>query len=203
MNSSRSTRVLRGRWDTAAVNVIAAAMIPAALTREVRHGGRIEGTYTCLTDAGPLGQSGITLIEVLVAIFVMGIGLLALLTLFPLGALEMAQAIKDDRTGVVAANAVALSEAGKDLVSRTIDFLIASLSNGSADLQVVAQLSEQYDDLAVQAGHLEVELEELQSLLPPPIVQRHVAPLLAQVRSIKQRAGTLVKLLSLVRSEVK
>jgi hypothetical protein len=38
------------------------------------------------------------LTEVLVAIFVMAIGLLALLTLFPIGALSMAQAIKDDRT---------------------------------------------------------------------------------------------------------
>jgi prepilin-type N-terminal cleavage/methylation domain-containing protein len=177
-------------------------MMPAALTRRSVM-GRIEDLDRCPAEAGPVGQSGITLIEVLVAIFVMGIGLLALLTLFPLGALEMAQAIKDERTGVVAANAVALSEAGKDLVSRTFDFVIASLSNGSADLQVVAQLSEAYDDLAVQAGHLEVELEELQSLFPPPIVQRHVTPLLAQVRSIKQRAGTLVKLLSLVRSEEK
>jgi prepilin-type N-terminal cleavage/methylation domain-containing protein len=42
-------------------------------------------------------RSGVTLIEVLVAIFVMAIGLMALLTLFPLGALEMAQAIKDQR----------------------------------------------------------------------------------------------------------
>lgn len=42
-------------------------------------------------------RSGATLIEVLVAIFVMGIGLLALLTLFPLGALTMAGAIQSDR----------------------------------------------------------------------------------------------------------
>lgn len=42
-------------------------------------------------------RSGATLLEVLVAIFVMGIGLLALLVLFPLGALRMAQAIQDDR----------------------------------------------------------------------------------------------------------
>jgi type II secretory pathway pseudopilin PulG len=44
-------------------------------------------------------RTGATLIEVLVAIFIMGIGLLALLTLFPLGALLMAQAIRDDRAG--------------------------------------------------------------------------------------------------------
>jgi hypothetical protein len=54
-------------------------------------------------------RPGISLIEVLVAIFVMAIGLMALLTLFPLGALNMAQAIKDDRTGTAAANAAGLA----------------------------------------------------------------------------------------------
>src|SRR5262245_27465536 len=53
-------------------------------------------------------RSGVTLIEVLVAIFVMAIGLMALLTLFPLGALNMAQAIKDDRTGNASQNAAAV-----------------------------------------------------------------------------------------------
>ncbi len=38
-------------------------------------------------------RRGITLIEVLVAIFIMAIGLLAILTLFPLGALRMAEAL--------------------------------------------------------------------------------------------------------------
>src|SRR5213080_2785171 len=55
-------------------------------------------------------RSGATLVEVLVAIFVTAIGLLALLALFPLGALSMAQAIKDDRTAHLAANASALAE---------------------------------------------------------------------------------------------
>src|SRR5947209_4233081 len=52
-----------------------------------------------------------TLIEVLVAIFIMGIGMLALLTLFPLGALSMAQAIRDDRIASAAAQAGALADA--------------------------------------------------------------------------------------------
>jgi hypothetical protein len=43
-------------------------------------------------------RPAITLIEALMAIFVMAIGLLALLTLFPLGAVQMAQALKDERT---------------------------------------------------------------------------------------------------------
>ena len=54
-------------------------------------------------------RPGVTLVEVLVAIAITGIGLLALLTLFPLGALEMAQSIEDDRAGHIkhSANAVA------------------------------------------------------------------------------------------------
>jgi hypothetical protein len=50
-------------------------------------------------------RTGVTLVEVLVAIFVMGLGLLAILALFPLAALNMSQAIKDDRSGHSAANA--------------------------------------------------------------------------------------------------
>jgi hypothetical protein len=56
-------------------------------------------------------RSGATLTEVLVAIFVMAIGLLALLTLFPLGALSMAQAIKDNRTAHSGRNAFAIAQA--------------------------------------------------------------------------------------------
>lgn len=54
-------------------------------------------------------RPGSTLIEVLVAMFVMGIGMIALLTLFPLGALLMAQAIRDDRCAQAGWNAHAIS----------------------------------------------------------------------------------------------
>src|SRR5581483_2122955 len=52
-----------------------------------------------------------SLIEVLVALFVMSVGLLALLALFPIGALEMHQAIKDSRCALAAANAASVAEA--------------------------------------------------------------------------------------------
>ncbi len=58
-----------------------------------------------------MGRAAATLVEVLVAIFIMGIGLLTLLTLFPLGALTMSQAIQDDWAGQAAANARALANA--------------------------------------------------------------------------------------------
>jgi hypothetical protein len=51
-----------------------------------------------------------TLIEVLVAIFVMAIGLLALLVLFPLGALSMGRAIQDEYAANTVANADAVAK---------------------------------------------------------------------------------------------
>src|SRR6266446_2978694 len=52
-----------------------------------------------------MNRRGATLMEVLVAIFVMAIGMMALLVLFPIGALSMAQAIQDERCAQAAANA--------------------------------------------------------------------------------------------------
>lgn len=57
----------------------------------------------------PFSRPGLTLLEVLAAIFIMGVGLLALFTLFPLGALSMARAVRDDRATAIAANASALA----------------------------------------------------------------------------------------------
>ncbi|MHB1424650.1 MAG: type IV pilus modification PilV family protein [Gemmataceae bacterium] len=42
-------------------------------------------------------RPAITLMEVLITMFIMAIGMLALLVLFPVGAMSMAQALKDDR----------------------------------------------------------------------------------------------------------
>lgn len=55
-------------------------------------------------------RNGVTLTEVLVAIFIMGIGLLSLLSLFPIGALNMAAAVKDERTANAARNAAAIAQ---------------------------------------------------------------------------------------------
>jgi prepilin-type N-terminal cleavage/methylation domain-containing protein len=56
-------------------------------------------------------RPGITLIEVLVAIFIMAIGLLALLTLFPLGALRMSQALMYDRAASAASEGANICDA--------------------------------------------------------------------------------------------
>jgi prepilin-type N-terminal cleavage/methylation domain-containing protein len=58
-------------------------------------------------------RGGVTLIEVLVAIFVMGIGLICLLTLFPLGAMRMAASFKDERAAQAAINARTVADIKK------------------------------------------------------------------------------------------
>jgi len=50
-------------------------------------------------------RPAVTLIEVLISMFIMAIGMLALLVLFPLGAVSMGQALKDDRCASTAAMA--------------------------------------------------------------------------------------------------
>lgn len=50
-------------------------------------------------------RDGVTLTEALIAVGIMAIGLLALLTFFPLAAIQMARSFKDDRTGSLARNA--------------------------------------------------------------------------------------------------
>lgn len=54
-------------------------------------------------------RSGLSLAEVLIAIFVMGIGLLGILSLFPLAALNMAQAIKDENSAQLNQSATAMA----------------------------------------------------------------------------------------------
>ncbi len=56
----------------------------------------------CEPGLNNYSRPGATLLEVLVAIFIMGIGLIALLVLFPLGALTMAKAIRDERAAQAA-----------------------------------------------------------------------------------------------------
>src|SRR5262245_14761699 len=116
----------------------------SALSRDLRPG-----------QAGHPRRAGVTLVEVLAAIFIMGVGLLALLNLFSLGALQLAQAVKDDRTAAVYASALALNENGEDLLSRTADFLEVALSQGSADPKAAAQLREEHGEPAEKAGGLE------------------------------------------------
>jgi type II secretory pathway pseudopilin PulG len=78
-------------------------------------------------------RSGATLVEVLVAIFIMSIGLLALLALFPLGVISMAQAIQDDRASHCASNATSLAVALNLHLDANV---VAGFKNPGPDLTV-------------------------------------------------------------------
>src|ERR1700752_85863 len=52
-------------------------------------------------------RNATSLVEVLISIFIMALGLMALLTLFPLGAVHMSRALQDHRAGTLAANSAA------------------------------------------------------------------------------------------------
>ncbi len=95
--------------DRADIQFVASANFPPGPVREtpadiqVHAGAGVNAVtidvFSSLPPPPPDIIPQITLIEVLAAIHVSGVGLLALLTLFPLGAMEMAQSIQDDRTG--------------------------------------------------------------------------------------------------------
>jgi hypothetical protein len=115
-------------------------------------------------------QAAAALLEVLVALFVLGIGLLALLTVFPLGALAMAKAIQDDRTATFANDAVAFGQAGEELILRTKDFVEASLSSGSVDRDATARLRDEYEDyIREAAAPMTRDAESRGSVLEMPV----------------------------------
>ncbi len=76
-------------------------------------------------------RPGITLVEVLVAIFIMAIGLLALLTLFPLGALSMAAALRDQRNSEAAEQANACANAMSVRTDTAPNLQAAFTTNGN------------------------------------------------------------------------
>ncbi|MCI0703606.1 MAG: prepilin-type N-terminal cleavage/methylation domain-containing protein, partial [Planctomycetia bacterium] len=116
-----------------------------------------------LHNSSPRRRAGVTLLEVLTAIFITGVALLALLVLFPLGAMAMAQAIKDDRAGNIKDDAITFSQDGVDLLSRTGDFVSESMTNGKADSATAAELRKEYEALSERAAKLEAQLKELRA----------------------------------------
>jgi type II secretory pathway pseudopilin PulG len=77
-------------------------------------------------------RTATTLIEVLISIFIMAIGTLAILALFPLAVVKMSVAIKDDRAGHCAANARAIAEAQNIRFDTNVTPLFTNPGGGSA-----------------------------------------------------------------------
>lgn len=75
-------------------------------------------------------RPGVTLMEVLVTIFIMGLGMISLLTLFPVGAVSVGRALKDDRAASAAINADGIAWA-QDLRNDPLVTSVASFNSGS------------------------------------------------------------------------
>lgn len=156
---------------------------------------RTASSRDCLSaPANVHRRAGVTLVEVLVAIFITGVGLLALLTLFPLGALDLAQAVKDDRTARIADDAERMSDAGEELLARTRLFVMVSLVTG-VDVKTAADLRVDYEALAEEAAAIEAQLLQFRPSAQTPKVTRKVDRLLKEIRAIKRSFGTLASLL--------
>ena len=84
-----------------------------------------------MTTTAKLRRAGITLTEVLVALFIMAIGMIALLVMFPLGAQQIAQAIKDERSAQAANNADNI------LREHWREYVINFLKNGGTEEELV------------------------------------------------------------------
>ena len=97
-------------------------------------------------------RTGVTLVEVLIAIFVMAIGLMALLTLFPIGALRMAQAIQDTHTANAANNATAIASANAFRFDANVVAAFSSPGGGLPDLSTINPNGPSYPVLVDAVG---------------------------------------------------
>jgi Tfp pilus assembly protein PilV len=158
----------------------------------------VNSRVSCITSNPLRTDSGVTLVEVLMAIFVTGVGLLALLALFPIGAMDMAAAIKDDRAAAIAAQATQFSQTAENVVLKTRDFIQESLLKGAVDRDAAGALQDEYQLLTVQALDIELQIGELESALPRWQIARYAAPLKAQIREIAKRTRQMILLFGLL-----
>lgn len=90
--------------------------------------------------SGPRPIAGVTLIEVLIALFIAAIGLLSLLTLFPAGLQNMGQAIQDNRSSDIQASATQLAASVEQTVTELSEFLLTGLQGGGIDSGAIPPL---------------------------------------------------------------
>jgi prepilin-type N-terminal cleavage/methylation domain-containing protein len=85
-------------------------------------------------------RHGVTLMEVLVAIFVMGIGMLALLVLFPLGVLRFMQSLQDERCAQVSRMATSIANF-QNVRSDPVMLGVVTITNPGANYSPATQVS--------------------------------------------------------------
>jgi len=160
-----------------------------------------DGTWS--RQAVPSRRRGVTLLEVLAAIVIVGVGMMALLVLFPLGALSMARAVQDDRAANIARDSVTLSLDGMDALAQTRVYLTVSLAVGKADPTTAGKLRDVYEGLAVRAAEIEYRLRQLAPDITDPIVQQQIERLLKQIGAIKSGFDKLAYLMGLIEQGLK
>jgi|SRR5262245_14307801 len=148
--------------------------------------------------AGPSRRPGVTLLEVLVAIFITGIGLLALINLFSLAVLNMAQRVNDDRMGKIVLQTDALVAAADVLLPATGDFLAASLNQGSADPQAAGELRVGYEKLGDLAADLEARLKDIAPIVQDPVARKQLRIALDAIERIQAATAIMEELLTLL-----
>lgn len=101
-------------------------------------------------------RSGLTLLEVLITIFVMGIGLLSVLTLFPLAAKKIMRSIDCDRATLMAANGAnaswLLNMRERGQVPALFNSMIAKRSMLGGDPTLPSEVIH-YDPVAANGGY--------------------------------------------------
>lgn len=135
-------------------------------------------------------RPAVTLVEVLITMFIMAIGLLALMVLFPLGALNMAQALKDDRcasTASMASNVAIACDIRHDLnvlASFTIMTTALQTANGGVNAGYTGPSTPIYvDPYGVLSGYTTVGASAIPRItinpatvsaaaLTPPVIDR-------------------------------
>lgn len=152
---------------------------------------------------GRRDAAGITLLEVLVALFVAGVGLLSLLALFPTALQNMSQAVQDNRSGHVQQSAATLADSVSDTTAGISDF-VAQLETGKFDAGLLPPLLEALGAEEEEAARLAAEVQAQAQLAVDVGERASLHEDLAAIRflqhllhSTSQRLALIARLLSL------
>lgn len=148
-------------------------------------------------------KAGITLLEVLIVLFITGVGLLSLVALFPTALQNMSQAVQDNRSGHVQQSATALAASVSDASAGVSEF-VDQLQTGKFDAGVLPPLLEALSadeqEAARLAGEVQAQIQQAQD----PGERASLHEDLAAIRFIQhllhranQRLALIARLLSL------